>query len=116
MSAATTSDPLAWPISEILAAWRLTHLLWAEDGPWNAAAQLRGWANKRGIRVFDCLYCLSLWVALPIAWLVARSFAGLLLGWFAISGGAILLERLMSGTAPPAMWRDDVPPASQDER
>jgi hypothetical protein len=112
------ADPLAWSLSEIilsiLAVWRLTHLLWAEDGPWSLAVQLREWANKRGTRVFDCLYCLSLWVALPATSLVAKSFAGLLLGWFAISGGAILLERLISETAPPATWQEDVPPTSQD--
>ena len=92
----------------ILATWRLTHLLWGEDGPWNAFAGLRR-AAGHGFwgGLLDCFYCLSLWVAAPIAgWMGGRWLDRALL-WLALSGGAILLERLTTRTAPapPALWQ-----------
>ena len=116
----TASDPLQGTIASFvlpaLAAWRVSHLLWAEDGPWNVTANMRRWAADHGTRVFDCFYCLSLWVALPLALLVARSFTAWLLDWLAFSAVAILLERLTTGAgAPPtAVWRQESPPESPD--
>ena len=51
-----------------LGVWRLTHLLQAEDGPWDLAVRLRraagdGFAGK----LLDCFDCLSLWIAAPFA-------------------------------------------------
>lgn len=92
----------------ILATWRVSHLLWGEDGPWGLVARLRGWAERRGVRLFDCFYCLSLWVALPAALLVTRTFPDWLMAWLGFSGAAILLERLT--TAPAATWRENAPP------
>lgn len=49
----------------------------------------------------DCFYCLSLWVALPFAaWLVGAWSARVVV-WLALSGGAILLERMTRGAAAP---------------
>ncbi len=116
----TASDPLQGTIGSfvlpVLAAWRLSHLLWAEDGPWNVIAKLRRWAADHGTRVFDCFYCLSLWIALPLALLVARSFTAWLLDWLAFSGAAILLERFTAAAnAPPAaVWRHESPPDPPD--
>jgi hypothetical protein len=116
----SASDPLQDPIVSfvlpLLAAWRLTHLLWAEDGPWNLIANLRRWAAARGTRVFDCFYCLSLWVAAPLAFAEARSFLPWLLDWLALSGAAILLERSTAGSAPrAAVWRNEPPSDSPDQ-
>ncbi len=86
-----------------LAAWRLTHLIVSEDGPGDLIAGLR-----RGLgagfwgRLMDCFYCLSAWVAAPLAFVVARSYSELLLVWLALSAAACLLERT---TAPPVMIR-----------
>lgn len=79
----------------ILAVWRITHLLWAEDGPWDGVVRLRQRAGS-GFwgQLMDCFYCLSLWVALPLVLLLAPDWKTLLLAWPALSGGAILLERL----------------------
>lgn len=100
----------------VLATWRGSHLLWAEDGPWNVTAQVRAWAGSRQLRVFDCFYCLSLWVALPAAFLIAcfrpapLALPSLILNWLALSGGSILIERLTATTAAPAaVWRDEPP-------
>lgn len=53
--------------------------------------------------LLDCFYCLSLWVALPFAGFLGASWRERLLLWPALSGAAILLERLTgqkSGAAP----------------
>jgi len=44
-------------------------------------------------RLFDCFYCLSLWVALPPAILIGSGWIERLLYWLAISGAACLAER-----------------------
>ncbi len=77
-----------------LAVWRLTHLLSAEDGPWQVLVRLRRLAGSRFWgELLDCFYCLSLWVAAPLAWWLGGTWAQRLLLWPAISGAAILLDR-----------------------
>ncbi|MFZ5622941.1 MAG: DUF1360 domain-containing protein [Gemmatimonadota bacterium] len=85
-------------VAALLATWRLTHLLVAEDGPWDLVARLRRIAGSGWLgRLMDCLYCLSVWVALPFAlWLADDWLTRLAVAWPALSGGAILLERLTS--------------------
>ena len=81
----------------ILVVWRITHLLFAEDGPWDAIIWLRRQAGT-GFwgKLLDCFYCLSLWIAAPLAMLLGSGWEGRLLLWPALSAGAILLERLTS--------------------
>ena len=79
----------------ILAVWRVTHLLAAEDGPGDVLVRLRrrfedSWAGQ----LMDCFYCLSLWTAAPLACWVADGTLNILVAWLAVSGGACLLERL----------------------
>ena len=55
----------------ILGVWRITHLLQAEDGPWDVIVRLRRAAGD-GFwgSLLDCFYCLSLWIAARFAaWL-----------------------------------------------
>jgi hypothetical protein len=77
-----------------LAVWRITHLLQAEDGPWDVVVKMRRTAGA-GIlgQLMDCFYCLSLWIALPFALWVGRTLEESVLLWPALSGAAILLER-----------------------
>ena len=94
----------------VLATWRVTHLLGREDGPGQVLARLRarlGWGFWG--RMMDCFHCLSVWVAAPLAFFVARRPAELLVAWLALSGAACLLERL--GAAPVAFT-----PLSPDEQ
>ncbi|MCX7860263.1 hypothetical protein [Chloroflexus sp.] len=93
----TTMPPITLIIA-VLAIWRLTHLLHAEDGPWDLFARLRQWAGS-GFwgQLLDCFYCLSLWCALPVALYYGATWIEAGLYWLAFSGGAIVLERL---TAP----------------
>jgi hypothetical protein len=77
-----------------LAAWRLTHLVVAEDGPWDIIVRLRVWLGESEAgRAMDCFYCSSVWLAIPFAFVMARDVSGCLLSWLAISGAASLLEQ-----------------------
>jgi hypothetical protein len=81
----------------VLTVWRLTHLLHAEDGPWDVVVRLRA-ALGNGVmgEAMDCFYCLSLWISLPVALVIGSTWLERMLLWFALSGAAILLERLTS--------------------
>jgi hypothetical protein len=83
-----------WLILGILGVWRITHLLHAEDGPWNLLVKLRqSLGTGLAGQVLDCFYCLSLWIAVPFAWCVGESWKERLLLWPALSGAAVLLQR-----------------------
>ena len=94
----------------ILSIWRITHLLYAEDGPWDFVVRLRA---RAGVGfwggLLDCFYCLSLWVSVPPALLLGADWLERLLMWPALSGGAILLERvtLRERPVPPAKYSED---------
>jgi len=101
-----------WPfVVASLAVWRVTHLLQAEDGPWELAARLRAALGSGPVgRVFDCFYCLSVWVALPfVPWITGQPASGLVV-WAALSGAAIVIERLSDRTPPAAAWHEEPPP------
>ncbi len=94
----------------ILAVWRITHLLQAEDGPGDVFVRLRQaigdgfWGS-----LFDCFYCLSVWMAAPFAALLGTGIAEKLLLWPALSGAAILLERITSSQSQnlEPYWEED---------
>ena len=83
-----------WLLLAVLCVWRITHLLTEEDGPWDLVVRLRrrlgdgSWG-----RLMDCFYCLSVWIAIPFAYLLGATWSERLFHWPAISAGAILLER-----------------------
>ena len=89
-----------WLLVAALTVWRITHLLQAEDGPWDLVVRLRRKADDTFWgRLLDCFYCLSLWVALPFALWLGEDWKERLLLWPALSAAACLLERT---TAPAA--------------
>jgi len=82
-----------------LVIWRVTHLLAAEDGPWDLIARMRNTlGNSVFGRLMDCFGCLSIWVSIPFAFIGSGSIKDDLLIWLALSGSSFLLER---ATAPP---------------
>ena len=94
----------------VLAVWRITHLFSGEDGPGDIFLRLRRLA-VRGFfgQLLDCFYCLSLWFAAPVAWLLAETWLARAFVWLAVSGGAILLERITTrndNKPPPAIWHE----------
>lgn len=81
-------------VAATLATWRVTHLITAEDGPFDFVARLRQAAGMGFFgQLMDCFYCASLWVAVPLAIWVADGWSARVVAWLALSGGAILLER-----------------------
>lgn len=90
----------------VLCVWRITHLFQAEDGPGRVIVGIRRAAGEGFIgQLLDCFYCLSLWVAAPLAWVIGRTPIERLLLWLAFSGGAILVERSTTSSIaepPPA--------------
>lgn len=86
-----------WFLLASIATWRITHLLQAEDGPWDVLVKLRALAGDSVFgKLLDCFYCLSLWMALPFACLV-QGWPHRVVFWLATSGAAILLERATGG-------------------
>jgi len=81
----------------VLAVWRASHLLALEDGPFDVFSRLRRAAGTGfwGTLV-GCLYCVSLWLAAPVALFLVEEWRLRGLTWLALSGGAILLERATS--------------------
>ncbi|HEX3138926.1 MAG TPA: DUF1360 domain-containing protein, partial [Rhizobacter sp.] len=83
------------------ATWRVTHLVTAEDGPWNTVARLRRLAGAGALGdLMDCFYCASLWVALPFAFWLHGEWVARGVLWLAISGGAIVIDKALP--KPPA--------------
>jgi hypothetical protein len=106
-----------WLTLSILAVWRVTHLLNAEDGPWDIMVRLRRRAgNAFWGALLDCFYCLSLWIAAPLAYWLGDSWRERLLLWPAMSAGAILLQKLSSryDHHPPAIYFEDPEEENRD--
>lgn len=86
-----------WLALGILSVWRITHLLQAEDGPWNLLVRFRQLVGAGFLgNLLDCFYCLSLWLAIPFAYAIGETWIERGLLWLALSAGAIILERLTS--------------------
>jgi hypothetical protein len=78
-----------------LATWRITHLLAEEDGPADVVLRLRARLGSGQLgSLMDCFYCLSVWVAAPLGFVVARRPREAPLTCLALSGAACLLERV----------------------
>lgn len=89
-----------------LCVWRITHLVQAEDGPWDVIVRLRRAVGDGLVgRLLDCFYCLSVWVAVPFAVILGEDWREQLLLIPALSAAAILAERATSRPeAPPPVW------------
>lgn len=99
-----------WLVLGVLVVWRVTHLLHAEDGPWNLLVRWRR-ALGEGFwgKLLDCFYCLSLWIAAPAAGLIGTDWKRRLCLWLGLSAGAILLERMTKreASSPAALYYED---------
>jgi hypothetical protein len=93
-------DPLKFIVGT-LAVWRLTYLLAAEDGPFYLLARLRrrlGSGSWGGL--MDCFYCLSIWIAIPFAIWLGGLWIERLIICLALSGAAILVNRVIDRFVP----------------
>jgi len=95
-----------------LVTWRVTHLLASEDGPGDFVVRLRArLENSLFGRLIDCFGCLSIWVAIPLAFFVSEGPLNLIMTWLALSGAAFLLERM----SPEPVVIERVPETSTGE-
>jgi hypothetical protein len=107
-----------WLVLGVLAVWRITHLLNAEDGPWDLLVRLRRLAGLgRFGSLLDCFYCLSVWIAAPLAYWLGESWKEAVLLWPALSAGAVLAERITArapgDTTPATIYYAE--PEARDE-
>ena len=78
----------------LLAVWRITHLIQAEDGPFEIIYRIRKFVGDGFFgKLMDCFYCSSIWVAAIPAIYLGQTLLWKVLLIFAFSGGAILLEK-----------------------
>jgi len=90
-----------WPIalqfaSAVLGTWRIAHLVAREDGPFDLIVRLRARAGQGAIgSLMDCPHCLGIWIALPFACWLSRTWPEWVLAWLGVSGGASLLQRVV---------------------
>jgi hypothetical protein len=81
-----------------LGVWRVTHLLQAEDGPWDLVVRLRRRAGNGLLgNMLDCFSCLSIWTAGLFACAAGRTWRERLELWPALSAGAVLIEGFRTG-------------------
>ena len=98
----------------MLATWRLSSLLVdpEDDGPWEMFGKLRHLVGVRhdqasGLffgrnvvaQAFMCVFCMSVWIGIAIA-ILYTSFPSIMVMAslpFALSAGAIVLERIING-------------------
>jgi hypothetical protein len=103
------SDALARPspmgdvlrlVVAVLGVWRFTHLVVAEDGPWDVIVRLRRWAGSSTWgELMDCFKCLSIWMAVPFAVVVGGTWSRRIALVPAFSAGAILLQEAQYGSS-----------------
>ena len=113
----TTGPDTLHVVLAALAVWRLTHLLAREDGPGDVVFRVRRALGDSVLgRALDCFYCLSMWVALPFAALLARSFGEGVMLWLALSVPELFAATppgaALPGAAPPASVRTAPPPVA----
>jgi len=96
----------------VLACWRLTSLMVQEEGPFGMFAKFRhligvrrieGATTPYGTNVvaegLSCVWCCSVWVgaALTIAYVIDPALTVMASLPFALSAGAIIVERMLNG-------------------
>ena len=91
----------------VLVLWRVTHLLSDEAGPFGIFTALRRLSSDGFIgQLLDCFYCLSLWLAAPLAIIAGDTWPQRLLLWPAFSGAACLLEKATRRTTFPGIYEE----------
>ena len=85
-------------ILAILATYRVSRMIVYEDGPADVFVKFRGAIYGKFdpdhwiIRGFDCVLCVSFWVALIFAIFLSTGIVEFFVMWFGFSGGASALH------------------------
>lgn len=92
----------------ILTTWRITHLFQAEDGPKDLLLGFRKLFGQSLMgELLDCFYCLSIWIAFPIAYALTETWSHSLWLWPTFSAGASLLHKLTSRQLVAPMYYEE---------
>lgn len=77
-----------------LTTYRLSRMLTNEEGPFSVFTWLRGRAQPQTwvARGVECIMCMSVWVALPVALYIDRSWT-MPLTWLALSAITVIIWR-----------------------
>jgi Protein of unknown function (DUF1360) len=79
-----------------LAVWRVTHLLSEEDGPFDLIIRLREKIGNNVLgQLMDCFYCLSIWIAIPFAFIISGNLQEGILHSLALSGAACIIQKVI---------------------
>jgi hypothetical protein len=79
----------------VIVVWRLTHLICAEDGPFDLIIKLRKLlGNSFFGKLMDCFYCLSIWIGLLCALYEGENVWEIIILTLYYSGASLLLEKL----------------------
>jgi hypothetical protein len=98
-----------------LAVWRVSQLVVRDDGPWRVFARLRRRAETTAWGgLVNCIYCFSLWIAVPVAWALGDGWWERVLAWPALSGAALVVDRLTQSASGAAATVDYLEEADDD--
>lgn len=79
----------------VIVVWRITHLITAEDGPFDLILRLRKlMGNSFFGKLMDCFYCLSIWIGFFVALYVSKSLEEILILTLYYSGASLILEKI----------------------
>jgi hypothetical protein len=79
----------------VIIVWRVTHLVRAEDGPFDLLLKIRNVLGKSVIgSLVGCFYCLSIWVGLAAALIEGDSLREIIILTLYYSGASLLLEKM----------------------
>jgi hypothetical protein len=79
----------------VIVVWRLTHLICAEDGPFDLIIKLRkSLGNSFFGKLMDCFYCVSIWIGLAAACFAGDNLKEIIILTLYYSGTTLLLEKI----------------------
>lgn len=76
------------------ATWRISSLLVNEEGPFKVFVWFREKTHSLG-GLLDCLWCTSVWVAMPVAALTFGKPWWRIVAWLAVATGAIITDSII---------------------
>lgn len=83
-------------LAAALAVWRITHMFENENGAFDFIKRRRVWLRRALLAsLAEFFYCLSLWLAVPFAFLLAASWLDRVMLWPSLSGAAVILNHLV---------------------
>lgn len=88
-----------WFVAAVLAVYRLVRMFLLEDGPFDVFSGLQARLTQKTWvgRGLKCFLCLSFWLSLGAALLIAADWRQLLLLWGGIAGGSVVLWKYLVG-------------------